>query len=390
MKKRGISLIVLVITIIVMIILAATIILALTGNDVTIKAKESSYKSDIATMKEKLSYVKSEEFLMASKDEDIQISEEQKDDIIPKKYRDDFDFDEKGNLMFVGDPYSKEAQWAKEAKVKVYNKTAHEIENKLGELIDLAKEYISAGNSTKNANQLALQYIRRNKYTGTQWTAFAGSIDSNFVSYVDKNKTQSLDVGDFRDPITGYDIDFVHSMASLNVYLEGERSYIDDYACWFGDLVTVTKEIHIYATENNLTDEEIEAYSLEMIGATDRKSTFSINDMLADIDACNISKLCKTGDDLADVITNYYFGKYSQICKNRYTNFKIYLEEMHDLFIADGNDYKIVCLTYNYFCVGDINITLTRRLLDNYNIPSTFFATISARFGEYIDSKLEK
>ena len=390
MKKRGISLIVLVITIIVMIILATTIILALTGNDVTGKAKEGQLKSDIATMKERLSYTLSEEFLMSSKDEVIELSKEQKESIIPEKYRNMFDIDEKGNLGFIGDPFSWQAEVAENSKVKVYNKMAIEMKDKLDELMGLAKEYISSGKSTKSANQLALQYIRRNRYNSTLWASFAGIIDTNFVSYVDTNKTQSLDLADFRDPVTGYDVDFVHSMAALNVYLEGEKNYIDDYACWFGDLVTVTKEIHSYGTENDLTKDELRVYSLEMIGATEKTSTFSIHDMLADIDACNMSKLCKTGDDLADVIIKYYFTDYSDICKNRYTNFKAFLEERYDLFVGKNSDTnKIFWLTYDYFCGNDANRMLTNVLLDGYKIPIQFFDIVCEHFAEYVENHLE-
>lgn len=51
-NKRGISLIVLVITIIVMIILAATIILTLNSNNITGKASEAKKSSDLANKKE--------------------------------------------------------------------------------------------------------------------------------------------------------------------------------------------------------------------------------------------------------------------------------------------------------------------------------------------------
>lgn len=51
-NKKGISLIVLVITIIVMIILAATIILTLDGNNIIGKAQEAKTKNDTASIKE--------------------------------------------------------------------------------------------------------------------------------------------------------------------------------------------------------------------------------------------------------------------------------------------------------------------------------------------------
>ncbi|MEG0522246.1 MAG: leucine-rich repeat protein, partial [Clostridia bacterium] len=55
LKKRGMSLIVLVITILVMIILAGVVIVSLSKNNPIDKAKEAIYKSDIASFKQELS-----------------------------------------------------------------------------------------------------------------------------------------------------------------------------------------------------------------------------------------------------------------------------------------------------------------------------------------------
>jgi len=61
-NKRGISLIVLVITIIVMIILASAIILSLSGNGIIFKTNKAKFQNDIATMKEELSvYISNKE-----------------------------------------------------------------------------------------------------------------------------------------------------------------------------------------------------------------------------------------------------------------------------------------------------------------------------------------
>ena len=50
--KQGISLIVLVITIIIMIILAGAVILSVNGNNIFGKAKIAKYKSDLASLQE--------------------------------------------------------------------------------------------------------------------------------------------------------------------------------------------------------------------------------------------------------------------------------------------------------------------------------------------------
>lgn len=58
--KRGISLIVLVITIIVMIIIGAAIILSLSGSDIRGKAEEAVSSNDLATAKEIVATARSE------------------------------------------------------------------------------------------------------------------------------------------------------------------------------------------------------------------------------------------------------------------------------------------------------------------------------------------
>ena len=54
--KDGISLIVLVITIIVMIVLAGAVILALSNSGIIEKATSSAFKTDVKTIKEELDY----------------------------------------------------------------------------------------------------------------------------------------------------------------------------------------------------------------------------------------------------------------------------------------------------------------------------------------------
>ena len=58
MKKKGISLLTLIITIIVIIILAGVIIFSLTGNNPANKAKEGVFKQDVAVFKDELEMYK--------------------------------------------------------------------------------------------------------------------------------------------------------------------------------------------------------------------------------------------------------------------------------------------------------------------------------------------
>ncbi|MDD2627725.1 MAG: hypothetical protein PHD20_02430, partial [Clostridia bacterium] len=79
-QKKGISLIVLVITIIIMIILAGTIILSLTGSGIIEKAKEAKFRSNAASLNEMLQL----ELLNGKKD--LKISDFTNDKDVNKKF----------------------------------------------------------------------------------------------------------------------------------------------------------------------------------------------------------------------------------------------------------------------------------------------------------------
>ena len=63
MKKNGISLIVLVITIIIMIILASAIILSITSSDIVLKGKQAVLRNDLSATKERVSMLKTERMI---------------------------------------------------------------------------------------------------------------------------------------------------------------------------------------------------------------------------------------------------------------------------------------------------------------------------------------
>ena len=54
-------------------------------------------------------------------------------------------------------------------------------------LYELAVNFKSENEVEDSANDLCLQYIRRNKYNTSTWQLTAGTINSDFVSYIENN-----------------------------------------------------------------------------------------------------------------------------------------------------------------------------------------------------------
>ncbi|MDD4376105.1 MAG: hypothetical protein PHR25_04915, partial [Clostridia bacterium] len=80
MRKKGISLIVLVITIIIMIILASAIIISVMNSDIISSSKQGVIKNDIATIKENVNVLKARRLLYP--DDAVSFSS-----VIPDKYK---------------------------------------------------------------------------------------------------------------------------------------------------------------------------------------------------------------------------------------------------------------------------------------------------------------
>ncbi|MEG2485068.1 MAG: hypothetical protein RSB51_06310, partial [Clostridia bacterium] len=115
MKKRGMSLIVLVITILVMIILAGVVVVSLTKNNPIGKAGEALFKSDVGSFKDELNLSVVNELAKSSTLQKTDINESGKDMLkyIPSmtdKYIDKLEIVD-AELVFIGDKES-EKEWA--------------------------------------------------------------------------------------------------------------------------------------------------------------------------------------------------------------------------------------------------------------------------------------
>lgn len=114
-NREGISLIVLVITIIVMLILASAVILSLSNSGISDNAKEVTFKSDVSSLKDELfAYVSNVE-AHGIANEDINLSGEDVKKAIPsinEKYIKILEVKE-GKLKYVGSDDNEKA-WSKE------------------------------------------------------------------------------------------------------------------------------------------------------------------------------------------------------------------------------------------------------------------------------------
>ncbi|KAB3534397.1 hypothetical protein F8154_09250 [Alkaliphilus pronyensis] len=188
-------------------------------------------------------------------------------------------------------------------------------------LENLATKNRRASGVKTSVNELVLHYIRRDRYNDSSWTGVAGKIDSGFIEYVNKEKGSLTTY--FKtdilvpDPLTGYDIDFVHLTATLNahIYKTGYSDvgleavipeyHIDNLAGWAGDFQQLMRDVIL---KTNNSDEYTVLYeeARRQMGNIDpKKSDFPMRDVLADADAVNICN--KLGNkSLSSVLSDYY------------------------------------------------------------------------------------
>lgn len=194
------------------------------------------------------------------------------------------------------------------------NEHNKKILEKVQILQELAEEYIEENNITDNtATELCMQYMRKDRYNSELWNTLLGSIDTEFINYLDgKTNVPTFSDEVLIDPNTGKEIDFVHMIAPLNAYLKyGDKvMYVvsTDYAGWAGDLITLLEEITVYRTENNIDDKnELQEYTNSLLG-TNNASTCPDSDILADLDAIALYKdsTNKIQEDLYNALYKYY------------------------------------------------------------------------------------
>lgn len=256
------------------------------------------------------------------------------------------------------------------------------------ELEKLAEDYLLDTNANEedytpaqtDINNLVLGYIRgihknytANGYSGytSKWSYICGTPSSSFIKYVNNNGDTGTDItfpaffasflsnsSDYNsasygtvpskylekkytlsDPLGSQQgIDFLHMIAAIDgIYSETEQNNIvlvtmlgnstiqHDLVSWLGDLHTFTNDLHdkkqITYPDYNPSQGHIDFN--EQINFESNK--FSAQDLLADIDAMNITKafLDNPANALSDCLSAYYDTMYSDgdSNANRYSLF---------------------------------------------------------------------
>lgn len=191
----------------------------------------------------------------------------------------------------------------------------------------LASRY--SNNNTELSNQLVLQFIRRNSYSGGNWDTVAGKIDEEFIKYVMKYNPgiAVYFTGDiYLNDNSGGKVDFNHMAATINALIydttwddAGAKSmigdtHIDNLAGWAGDLQTFA--IYINKKTNNSKDyKTIYNTASNMMGKKD--TSFDMMDLLADVDAVNINNRLDSSSSFVSEMMTYYQSDY----KTRYSSF---------------------------------------------------------------------
>lgn len=180
-NKKGISLIVLIITIIVMIILAGAIILALSSNGIIGKANDATEKSNMQTEKERLAYIISN-ILVKQKEVEIEISDlqnELKDATVSEEGENIIVQFNNSKMKYVVDKSGKITEKKAKGNWKSSGDGKYSIE-KNGAIIEVAVgdefEYSCGDNktvytSTKEKNGYEDQVFTASNYTG-KWRVF--------------------------------------------------------------------------------------------------------------------------------------------------------------------------------------------------------------------------
>jgi len=160
---------------------------------------------------------------------------------------------------------------------------------------------------------LVTSYIRSARYSGMSWTNLAGTPDAKFAKYVEDKQGETdlkslQTIGTVKTPF-GDNIDFVHMIAGINICIYYPNESAKCIAGWAGDVAQLSIEIAKAIPVEADLKPNIKAIKKE-VNARFGKSTssFSYEDVNADIDGLNIAKILKNGhaSTLSKALTQHY------------------------------------------------------------------------------------
>lgn len=398
-RNKGITLIALVVTVIVLLILAGIAInLTVGDNGIITRAERATIIQRLAEIKEQIEFANSDARIGMVAGESTHFSPNYSKIDLPENVS----INNNGMLFYIGNDNSPNAEYWKQeienineelVKTNFNNEEQllkeQELLDDIKLLNDLAVEFINENTSTQESViELCLQYIRRNKYNSTIWSMGAGQVNTSFVDYVSQSESgKKINSNGYFDQATIYDIknnayiDFVHLCAALNAELYYARTKpflnIKDFCGWAGDSSTLIKQIVDYDTTSDYTSEEhkndLISYAKSLFATDNATSTFGIADVLADIDAVNIYNENYAGSNDVDfytVIKNYYYT-YNDSIANRENKFVENLCETKDALY----NYVVTYLNSNTFYV-----TLAGGISDSkYSSNTEYYNSIMAQ-----------
>lgn len=208
------------------------------------------------------------------------------------------------------------------------------------ELNHLAIEFKEQNKCKDTVTQLCLQYIRKDKYNNTSWNLAAGSINTQFIDFVEQNNKQLFNYKFQNSKIQDSNVDFVHMCAALNAILYEQSLLPSEYSGWAGDLVTLMGQVIKYDKNAKKGKDELVSYAESLIGANNSNTMFGKQDLIADIDAVNLSKM--DTQSFYTLIIEYYY-KENDIRKNRGEEFKTYICDQEQTTTI----YEVVLKNFN-------------------------------------------
>ena len=187
--------------------------------------------------------------------------------------------------------------------------------------------YHAADPTRPSPGKLMCGYIRRNTYNGAQWDLVAGPIPSDWIAYVDSERTSASPSGvtevttyvDFQEVSSGVEYTTPHLFAAIDTYLNRgpwisqSSVHTSELGGWAGDLLSVLNAYVTYSSDPENPPMSIEAYAQVSIGCptgsvtTALGSWFNIEDLVQDADASIIAAayLADPETSIADAVIEH-------------------------------------------------------------------------------------
>ena len=282
--------------------------------------------------------------------------------------------------------------------------------SKVDRLEKLAEAYIMEREIPASKVELCMQYIRKDRYSTEKWIGLLGPIDADFIEYVEKEDGALVFSNSevLYDLKTSRPIDFVHMIATLNSYVRyGDNIPLiimpisTHYAGWAGDLLTFLEEVTNYRINNNIEDVNVYQTYVDSLLGTNKISTMSSVDVLADFDAYNISHdaTLNVKNGLYSALNRYYktFDSYSSV-GNRFEVIKSLFGSSEDVISGYVDPYLTQLTIRKLFIpdttdkVTDLDLQVVKRSFSKYILGNVYFEfdsdVTTATVGEEVKVKV--